>query len=84
MPKRIFINALREGLGLNKPMMPELNITLSRTADGSGTYVQIMSEDMLSVNVVLVAKEVVLDDIRGLTGKKRTSVAKKRKLRNKK
>jgi hypothetical protein len=45
-------------------MIDDLKITISPTADGGATYVQIISGDQLSVNVVLIAKQVDLADVR--------------------
>ena len=45
-------------------MTPKLTVTVTKTADGQRDYVQIMSSDMVSVNVVLIADEIVVDDHR--------------------
>lgn len=42
----------------------KLNVTITKTATGSGEYIQVMSDDMLSVNVVLVAESIKLQDLR--------------------
>jgi len=42
----------------------KISVTITKTSDGQGDYVQLMSDDMLSVNVVLVAREIVLKDTR--------------------
>lgn len=42
----------------------KLNITITKTADGGRDYVQIMSDDCLSVNVVLVADKITVKDHR--------------------
>ena len=44
--------------------IPKLKITVTKTADGKREYVQIMSGDQLTVNVVLIADEIVIDDYR--------------------
>jgi hypothetical protein len=44
-------------------MIQKLRLTIAATSSGVGTYVQVMSDDML-VNVVLVANEVELVDAR--------------------
>ena len=41
-----------------------LNITLSMTADGKQQYLQILSDDAFSVNVVLLADKIKLKDVR--------------------
>lgn len=45
----------------------KVKVTVTKTADGKGDYVQIMSDDMLSLNVVVVAQEIVLKDERKRT-----------------
>lgn len=42
-------------------MIDKLKITVTKTANGLGEYVQIISDDML-VNVVLIANEIEVDD----------------------
>jgi len=43
----------------------KLTIQITKTAGGGSEYVQIMSGDMfISVNVVLIAKEIVVEDAR--------------------
>lgn len=41
----------------------KLKVTISSTADGQHSYMQIMSEDSLSVNVVLIADEIEVEII---------------------
>lgn len=41
----------------------KLTVTITKTADGKREYIQIMSEDMLSVNVVLVADSIEVHDL---------------------
>ena len=41
----------------------KLVVTITKTADGQQDYIQIMSEDMVRVNVVLVG-EIEVDDRR--------------------
>lgn len=43
----------------------KLRIHLAPTAQGSDTYMQITSEDGFSVNIVLIASEIEIDDKRG-------------------
>ncbi len=38
----------------------KLNIRVSKTSDGKRDYVQIMSEDQVTVNIVLVADEITV------------------------
>lgn len=45
-------------------MHDKLTITVTKTADGVRDYLQIMSADMLSLNVVLVADQIVVEDHR--------------------
>jgi len=47
----------------------KIRVQISKTADGTGDYMQAMSEDGLSINVVLVAGEIVLRDDRPLPKK---------------
>lgn len=42
----------------------KLRVTVTKTATGIGEYIQIMSDDMLTVNVVLVAEKVEIQDLR--------------------
>jgi hypothetical protein len=42
----------------------KLNVTVTRTSTGDQDYIQIMSEDMISVDVVLVADKIVVKDHR--------------------
>ncbi len=42
----------------------KLNVTITKTATGDGDYIQIMSDDMVSVNVVLVAEAIKVEDYR--------------------
>lgn len=45
-------------------MTPELRVTISKTRDGLGEYLQVMSADQTSVNVVLIAGKIVVEDAR--------------------
>ena len=45
-------------------MTDELTVTVTKTADGLRDYVQIMSGDMLTINVVLIADRIVVEDHR--------------------
>jgi len=42
----------------------KIRVQISKTADGKGDYMQAMSEDGMTINVVLVAGEIVLRDDR--------------------
>ena len=44
--------------------LDRLNIRITKTRDGSSNYVQIMSADMISLNIVLIADEIVVQDNR--------------------
>lgn len=44
--------------------MMKLNILISKTANKKMDYLQIMSEDLTSVNIVLIAEKIVVDDKR--------------------
>jgi len=42
----------------------KLDITITKTSDGLANYIQIMSDDQISVNIVLVAEEIEVEDHR--------------------
>ena len=42
----------------------KLNIMISKTSRGDKDYLQIMSEDMFSVNIVLISEEITVEDER--------------------
>ncbi len=42
----------------------KLNVTITKTSNGDKDYIQIMSDDYVTVNVVLVADEIKVDDKR--------------------
>lgn len=42
----------------------KLNILISKTANGKSDYLQIMSEDQFSVNIVLISEEIKVEDKR--------------------
>jgi len=48
-------------------MTNKLNITITKTADGKSEYIQIMSDDLLSINVVLIAVDIEVKDMRPTT-----------------
>jgi len=41
-----------------------LKVTVTKTAQGDQDYIQVMSDDQLSVNIVLVADRIELQDMR--------------------
>ncbi len=45
----------------------KLTIQISKTADGQQNYMQILSGDQFSLNIVLIADEIVVDDRRKVT-----------------
>jgi hypothetical protein len=45
-------------------LIPEIRITVSKTADGKGDYVQVMSSDQFNVNLVVIAGKVTIADTR--------------------
>jgi hypothetical protein len=47
-----------------------LRITVTKTSNGASDYVQIMSDDQFSVNVVLVAEGIEVADMRRGRGRK--------------
>ncbi len=47
----------------------KLDVTITKTSTGKSDYIQIMSNDQVSVNIVLVAEEINVTDYRE-TGKK--------------
>ena len=44
--------------------MNKLNATISKTSNGKQDYLQIVSEDMVSVNIVLIADKIEIKDHR--------------------
>lgn len=51
---------------------PKYSVVISKTADGSADYMQILSLDQFSVNVVLIADQIELEDKREETKRART------------
>lgn len=45
-------------------VIAKLTVTVTKTADGKRDYVQIMSSDLFTVNVVLIAEEIIVEDHR--------------------
>lgn len=42
----------------------KLTVTVTKTARGDQDYIQVMSDDTISVNVVLVADAIIVNDMR--------------------
>ncbi len=42
----------------------ELKVTVSKTSNGDKDYLQIMSDDMFSTNIVLIADKITIEDAR--------------------
>jgi len=42
----------------------KLHVTISKTSDGASDYIQIISNDAVTVNVVLVADKIEVQDAR--------------------
>ena len=45
-------------------MTEKLTVTVTKTSDGMSNYIQIMSGDMVSINVVLIAASIAVEDHR--------------------
>ncbi len=46
----------------------KLRVVITPTATGEGEYIQVISDDMVTVNVVLVAESIEVLDTRGEEG----------------
>ena len=55
---------------MSEIVIPKLAIVISKARDGVNDYVQIMSSDFMSVNVVLVAGAIEVEDGRPASKKK--------------
>jgi hypothetical protein len=44
--------------------LPNLKVTISKTADGSNDYMQIVSDDQFALNIVLIAGKIEVADSR--------------------
>lgn len=44
--------------------LPNLKVTISKTADGSNDYMQIVSDDQFAMNIVLIAGKIEVADSR--------------------
>ncbi len=51
-------------MAVNLPQGP-ITITVSKTADGKFDYVQLLSADQFSLNIVLISQAVTVKDARG-------------------
>jgi len=61
-------------------MIARLEITITKTATGIGEYVQIQTPGTIPLNIVLIADEIVVNDMRErapIASKKETRRAKK-------
>lgn len=45
-------------------VLPGLSIQISKTSDGSNDYVKITSPDQVSINIVLIAGKIEIEDRR--------------------
>lgn len=48
---------------MNTPLQP-LRVVISKTADGKHDYMQIISQDQFSVNIVLISEQITVRDAR--------------------
>ncbi len=44
--------------------LKKLNVTVTKTANGLQDYIQVMSADLISVNIVLIADKIEVHDYR--------------------
>ncbi len=51
--------------------IPSLTVTISKTADGENDYMQILSTDQFSLNIVLIAGVITVKDVRQSEVKRR-------------
>ena len=42
----------------------KLNVTITKTSTGMADYIQVMSDDQVSINIVLIAEEIKVKDHR--------------------
>ena len=52
-------------------MINQLNVTVTKTADLKAEYIQIMSDDQMTVNVVVIANRITIADMRSAKPAKR-------------
>lgn len=57
--------AEREGIvKTTRIKSPPLTVTVSKTSDGQDDYLQIMSLDQFSINIVLISSKITVKDAR--------------------
>ena len=56
------------GKGWAESKMEKINVNISKTSNGKLDYLQIMSADMITINIVLIAKEIKVIDRRPKEG----------------
>jgi len=44
--------------------MEKINVNISKTSNGTADYLQIMSDDMITINIVLIAEKITVIDRR--------------------
>jgi len=44
--------------------LEKINVNISKTSNGTADYLQIMSKDMITINIVLIAEEIKVIDRR--------------------
>jgi len=42
----------------------KIKVIISKTAQGTSEFLQVMSDDLVSVNMMLVAQEITVNDVR--------------------
>ena len=62
---------------MDTTFVDELRIQVTKTSDGLRDYVQVMSADQLTINVVMLADKVVIRDLRDEQPKPRKKPRKK-------
>lgn len=63
LPLRVKPQETQPNLPFEAPVS-KLTVTVTKTADCKHDYVQIMSADMLTTNIVLIADQIVVQDRR--------------------
>ena len=64
-------------------ILPKLTVQVTKTADGLNEYIQIMSSDMYTVNIVLIANTIEIKDDREPPQKPKHKVKGKKKSKRK-
>lgn len=62
-------------------ILPPLRIQVTKTADGKLDYLQITSSDQFSLNIVLIAEEITVEDCREPPKPQTKSQSKRRRKR---